>query len=97
MDQTDPARDPDPLRHLAEAIVWTRARAANSPLGQSWWPTADGTRPPQHRRLGPSLGLRRRCGCGQQLGYGPFTWDTNYPHQGPMKETANEPHRSVRP
>jgi hypothetical protein len=78
-------------------IVWTRARAANSPLGQSWWPTADGTRPPQHRRLGPSLGLRRRCGCGQQLGYGPFTWDTNYPHQGPMKETANEPHRSVRP
>jgi hypothetical protein len=98
-------------------IVWTRARAANSPLGGSWWPTADGTRPPQHRRLGPSLGLRRRCGCGQQLGYAPFTslaeagqvlrrtdscgswnpWDPNYPHQGPTKEPADEPHRSVRP
>ena len=53
--------------------VWTRARAANSPLGGSWWPTADGTRPPKHRRLGPSLGLRLRCGCGQQLGDAPFT------------------------
>jgi hypothetical protein len=158
MDQTDPPRDPDPLRRLAEAqqlaaevfaaegaelaagltwtavgtgqatatidehvlidhrtpIVWTRARAANSPLGQSWWPTADGTRPPRHRRLGPSLGLRRlRAAAGRW----PFTslaeagqvlrrtdsrgswtpWDPNHPHQGPMKETANEPHRSVRP
>jgi hypothetical protein len=142
MDQTDPPRDPDPLRHLGEAAlarqqaarrqraddqaadhaqtlaeaqqlaaevfgaegaelaaglawtavgtrqatattdehvlayhrtptVWTRARAANSPLGQSWWPTADATRPPKHRRLGPSMGLRRRCGCGQQLGDAP--------------------------
>ena len=53
--------------------VWTRARAANSPLGGSWWPTADGTRPPKHRRLGPSLGLRLRCGCGRQLGDAPFT------------------------
>jgi hypothetical protein len=54
-------------------ILWTRARAAHSPLGESWWPTSDGTRPPQPRRLGPSLGLLLRCGCGQQLGYAPFT------------------------
>jgi hypothetical protein len=54
-------------------IVWTRARAANSPLGGSWWPASEGTRPPQHRKLGPSLGLLVRCGCGQQLGYAPFT------------------------
>jgi hypothetical protein len=26
-----------------------------------------------YRRLGPSLGLLLRCGCGQQLGYAPFT------------------------
>src|SRR5919204_5734327 len=52
-------------------ILWTRARAANSPLGESWWPTAEGTRPSQQRRLGPSLGLLLRCGCGQQLGYAP--------------------------
>jgi hypothetical protein len=92
-------------------ILWTRARASNSPLGGSWWPTSDGTRPPQYRKLGPSLGLLLRCECGQQLGYAPFTslaelgqvlrrtntdtcgswnpWDTNYPHQGSMKETAN--------
>jgi hypothetical protein len=38
-------------------ILWTRARAAHSPLGESWWPTSDATGPPQHRRLGPSLGL----------------------------------------
>ena len=89
-------------------ILWTRARAAHSPLGGSWWPTSDATGPPQHRKLGPSLGLLLRCGCGQQLGYAPFTslaeagqvlrrtdtcgswnpWDANYPHQGPMKETA---------
>jgi hypothetical protein len=54
-------------------IVWTRARAAHSPLGGSWWPTSDGTRPPGYRKLGPSLGLLLRCGCGQQLGYAPFT------------------------
>jgi hypothetical protein len=92
-------------------IVWTRARRANSPLGGSWWPTTDGTHPPQYRKLGPSLGLLLRCECGQQLGYAPFSslaeagqvlrrtntdtcgswnpWDTNYPHQGPMKETVN--------
>jgi hypothetical protein len=29
--------------------------------------------PTQHRKLGPSLGLLVRCGCGQQLGYAPFT------------------------
>jgi hypothetical protein len=29
--------------------------------------------PTQHRKLGPSLGLLLRCGCGQQLGYAPFT------------------------
>jgi hypothetical protein len=91
-------------------VLWTRARAANSPLGGSWWPTSDGTRPTGYRKLGPSLGLLLRCGCGQQLGYAPFTslaeagqvlrrtstdtcaswnpWETNYPHQGPMKETA---------
>jgi hypothetical protein len=50
-------------------IVWTRARAANSPLGGSWWPTSDGIRPTGYRKLGPSLGLLVRCGCGQQLGY----------------------------
>jgi hypothetical protein len=54
-------------------ILWTRARAAHSPLGGSWWPTSEATGPPQHRRLGPSLGLLLRCGCGQQLGYAPFT------------------------
>jgi hypothetical protein len=54
-------------------ILWTRARAAHSPLGESWWPTSDGTRPPGYRKLGPSLGLLLRCGCGQQLGYAPFT------------------------
>ena len=54
-------------------ILWTRARAAHSPLGGSRWPTSDGTRPPGYRRLGPSLGLLLRCGCGQQLGYAPFT------------------------
>jgi hypothetical protein len=90
-------------------VLWTRARAAHSPLGESWWPTSEATGPPQHRKLGPSLGLLLRCGCGQQLGYAPFTslaeagrvlrrtdtcgswnpWDANYPHQGPMKETAN--------
>jgi hypothetical protein len=26
-----------------------------------------------YRKLGPSLGLLLRCGCGQQLGYAPFT------------------------
>ena len=26
-------------------VLWTRARAAHSPLGGSWWPTSDGTRP----------------------------------------------------
>jgi hypothetical protein len=54
-------------------ILWTRARAAHSPLGESWWPTSDGTRPTGYRKLGPSLGLLLRCGCGQQLGYAPFT------------------------
>jgi hypothetical protein len=54
-------------------VLWTRARAAHSPLGGSWWPTSDGTRPPQPRKLGPSLGLLLRCGCGQQLGHAPFT------------------------
>jgi hypothetical protein len=54
-------------------ILWTQARAANSPLGGSWWPTSDGTRPTGYRKLGPSLGLLLRCGCGQQLGYAPFT------------------------
>jgi hypothetical protein len=78
------------------------------PARGSWWPTSEATGPPQHRKLGPSLGLLVRCGCGQQLGYAPFTslaeagqvlrrtdtcgswnpWDTNYPHQGPMKETV---------
>jgi hypothetical protein len=53
-------------------VLWTRARAAHSPLGESWWPTSDATGPPQHRKLGPSLGLLLRCGCGQQLGYAPF-------------------------
>src|SRR4029453_19090383 len=24
-------------------VLWTRARAAHSPLGGSWWPTSDGT------------------------------------------------------
>lgn len=38
-------------------ILWTRARAAHSPLGGSWWPTSDGTRPTGYRKLGPSLGL----------------------------------------
>ena len=54
-------------------VRWTRARAAHSPLGGSWWPTSDGTRPTGYRKLGPSLGLLLRCGCGQQLGYAPFT------------------------
>jgi len=54
-------------------VLWTRARAAHSPLGGSWWPTSEATGPPQHRKLGPSLGLLVRCGCGQQLGYVPFT------------------------
>jgi hypothetical protein len=54
-------------------ILWTHARAANSRLGGSWWPTSDGTRPSGYRKLGPSLGLLLRCGCGQQLGYAPFT------------------------
>jgi hypothetical protein len=69
----------------------------------SWSTTA-----PRSCGRGPSLGLLLRCGCGQQLGYAPFTslaeagrvlrrtdtcgswnpWDANYPHQGPMKETA---------
>jgi hypothetical protein len=53
-------------------ILWTRARAAHSPLG-SWWPTSDGTRPTGYRKLGSSLGLLLRCGCGQQLGYAPVT------------------------
>jgi hypothetical protein len=53
--------------------LWTRARAANSPLGESWWPTSDGTSPHQDRQPGPSLGLLLRCDCGQQLGYAPFT------------------------
>jgi hypothetical protein len=100
-------------------ILWTRARAAHSPLGGSWWPTSDATRPPQPRRLGPSLGLLLRCGCGQLLGYAPFTslaeagqvlrrtttdtcgswnpWETNYPHQGPMKETMTESNSSAQP
>jgi hypothetical protein len=91
-------------------VLWTRARAAHSPLGESWWPTSEATGPPGYRKLGPSLGLLLRCSCGQQLGYAPFTslaeagqvlrrtstdtcaswnpWDPNYPHQGPMKETA---------
>ena len=50
-------------------VLWTRARAAHSPLGESWWPTSDGTRPSGSEKLGPSLGLLLRCGCGQQLGY----------------------------
>jgi hypothetical protein len=54
-------------------VLWTRARSAHSPLGGSWWPTSDATRPPQPPKLGPSLGLLLRCGCGQQLGYAPFT------------------------
>src|SRR4029453_19591719 len=54
-------------------VLWTRARAAHNPLGESWWPTSDATRPPQPRKLGPSLGLLLRCCCGQQLGYVPFT------------------------
>jgi hypothetical protein len=100
-------------------VLWTRARAANSPLGESWWPTSDGTRPTGYRKLGPSLGLLLRCGCGQQLGYAPFTslaeadqvlrrtstdtcaswnpWETNYPHQGPKKETMKESNSSAQP
>ena len=35
-------------------IVWTRARAANSPLGESWWPTSDATRPPSTESSGPA-------------------------------------------
>jgi hypothetical protein len=54
-------------------VLWTRARAAHSPLGESWWPTSDGTRPTGYRKRGPSLGLLLRCGCGQPLGYAPFT------------------------
>jgi hypothetical protein len=55
-------------------IPWTRARAANGTLGAYWWwPTTDGSRPPQYRKLGPSLGLLLRCCCGQQLGYASFT------------------------
>ena len=52
-------------------VLWTRARAAHSPLGESWWPTSDGTRPTGYRKLGPSLGLLLRCGGRQQLGYAP--------------------------
>jgi hypothetical protein len=100
-------------------VLWTRARAAHSPLGESWWPTSDGTRPTGYRKLGPSLGLLLRCGCGQQLGYAPFTslaeagqvlrrtstdtcaswnpWETNYPHQGPKKETMKESNSSAQP
>jgi hypothetical protein len=52
-------------------IAWTGARAANSPLG------GPGDRPargPAHPapKLGPSLGLLVRCGCGQQVGSAPL-------------------------
>jgi hypothetical protein len=65
--------DDNVLVYHRTPVLWTHARAAHSPLGGSWWPTSDGTRPPQHRKLGPSLGPLLRCGCGQQLGYAPFT------------------------
>lgn len=49
-------------------ILWTRARAAHSPLGGLGGRPATGPDPPV-AKAGPSLGLLLRCGCGQQLGY----------------------------
>jgi hypothetical protein len=70
-------------------------------------------------RFSGGRGLLLRCGCGQQLGYAPFTslaeagqvlrrtstdtcaswnpWETNYPHQGPKKETMKESNSSAQP
>jgi hypothetical protein len=35
-------------------VLWTRARAAHSPLGGSWWPTSDATRQPGTESSGPA-------------------------------------------
>jgi hypothetical protein len=71
--RSGPGRPPPPSTSMswsttAPPILWTRA-CRPQPARGSLVADQRRDRPSGYRKLGPSLGLLLRCGCGQQLGY----------------------------